>query len=57
MYNANLDATQETHGFLLLDVAQDKNDGLRFGTKIFTTDIDPLGFYSDIGDEACGIQL
>jgi len=29
-YNAYLDATQEPHGFLLFDLTQETNDGLRF---------------------------
>jgi len=57
LYNAYLDATQEPHGYLLLDLTQDTNDGLRFRTNIFPTDIHPLAVYSDIGDKACKIKL
>ena len=33
----NLDATQEPHGYLIWDLKQDKNDSLRFRTKIYPT--------------------
>jgi len=56
LYNAYLDATQRPHGYLILDLTQDTNDGLRFLTNIFPTEYPPV-VYSDIGDEACEIKL
>ena len=56
LYNANLDATQRTHGYLLLDLTQDTDDGLRFRTNIFPEEYPPV-VYSDIGDEACEVEL
>jgi len=53
-YNAYLDATQRPHGYIILDLTQDTNDGLRLRTNIFPTEY-PLVFYSDIGDETCDI--
>jgi len=55
-YNACLDATERTHGYQILDLAQDTNDGLRLRTNIFPTE-DPPIVYSDIGVEACEIEL
>ena len=57
MYNAYLDANQETHGYLLLDLTQDTNDGLSFRTNVFETDIYRLTVYSVIDDEACEIKF
>jgi hypothetical protein len=56
LYTAYLDATSRPHGYLLLDLTQDTNDGLRFRTAIFPSE-QPLVVYSDIGDEACEIEL
>jgi len=56
LYNAYLDATQRPHGYLIMDLTQDTNDGLRFRTNIFPKVYPPL-VYSDIGDEACEIEL
>ena len=56
LYNAYLDATQRTHGYPILDPTQDTNNGLRFRYSIFQTEYPPL-FYSDIGDEACEVEL
>jgi len=55
--NTYLDATQEPHGYLLLDVTQSTNDGLRFRTNIYPNDIPPLTVYSYVGDEACEDEL
>jgi len=57
LYNVYLDETQEPQVYLLLDVTQITNDGLRFRPNIFPNDIPPLTFYSDLGDEAREIQL
>jgi len=40
----------------ILDLTQDTDDGLRFRTNIFPTEC-PVVVYSDIGDEACSIEL
>jgi len=56
LYNAYLDATHRPHGCLILDLTQDTDDGLRFRTNIFPTQYPPV-VYSDIGDEACEVEL
>jgi len=56
LYNAYLDATQRPHGYLILDLTQDTIDGLRFRTNIFQEEYPPV-VYSDIGDEACEVEL
>ena len=57
LYNAYLNATQETHAYLLLDLTQNTNDGLRFRTHIFPDEIHPLTVYSYVGDEASEDEL
>jgi len=52
LYNAYLDATQEAHGYLLLDLTQSTNDGLRFRNNIYTNDTPTPAVYSYVGDEA-----
>jgi len=44
------------HGYLILDLTQDTDDGLRFRTKIFAEEYPPV-VYSDIGDEVCEVEL
>jgi hypothetical protein len=39
LYEANFEATQKPHGYLLLDLSQDINVLFRFITKIFASDI------------------
>jgi len=56
LYNIFLDAVQRPNGYLILDLTQDTNDGLRFRTKIYPTEYPPV-IYSVIGDEACEIKL
>ena len=51
-YNAYLNATQEPYGYLLLDLTQSTNDGLRFRTNIFPNVTTPPTVYSYVGDEA-----
>jgi len=53
-YNAYMDETRRSHCYLILDLPQDTNDGLRFRTNIFPTEYPPV-VYSDKGDEACEI--
>ena len=57
LYNAYLNATQEPYGYLLLDLNQNTNDGLRFRTNIFPDDTTPLTVYSYVGDEASEDKL
>jgi len=57
LYNAYLDATQEPHGYLLLDLTQKTYDGLRFRTNILPDDYLTLIVYSNVGDEACEDEL
>jgi len=57
LYNAYLNATQEPYGYLLLDLTQSTNDGLRFRTNIFPNDTPPLTVYSYVGDEASEDEL
>jgi hypothetical protein len=44
MYEAYLDATDQAHGYLVLDFAQDTDDKLRYLTHIFP-DEHPIIFY------------
>ena len=46
LYNAYVDAIQETYCYLLLDLTQITKDVLRFRTNIFPYDIPPLTVYS-----------
>ena len=48
LYRAYLDATQRTHGCLVLDLSQDTNDHLRFRNKIFPAEHPPVD-YTPIG--------
>jgi len=56
LYNAYLDAKQRLHGYLILDLTQDTDDGLRFWTNIIPAEYPPI-VSSDIGDEAGEIEL
>jgi len=42
LYNIYLDTTQLPHGYLVLDLTQDTNDGLRLRANLFPTDKYPL---------------
>jgi len=57
LYNAYLDATQKAQGYLLLDLTQNTNDGLRFLTRIFPDDNPHLAIYSNVRDEASEDEL
>jgi len=48
--DAYLNATDEPHGYLVLDLSQDTNDRHRFGSCIFFEEEPPI-FYVDIGNE------
>ena len=56
LYNAYLDATHRPHGYLMLGLTQDTDDGLRFRTSIFPEEY-PLALYSDLDVEACEVKL
>jgi len=56
IYNAYVDATQRPHGYLILYLTEDKDEGLRFRTNKFPEEYPPV-VYSDIGDEACEVEL
>jgi len=57
LYNDSLDATKEAYGYLLLDLTQNTNDGLRFRTHIFPDEEHALLVYSCVGDEASEDEL
>ena len=54
--DAYLNATEEPHGYLVLDLSQDTDDRLRFRTCIFPKEAPPL-FYVDVNDETDKIEL
>jgi len=56
LYNAYLDLTQKPHGYLILDLIQETDGGLRFRTKIFPVEYPPV-VHSDRGDKACEVEL
>jgi len=55
LYRAYLDATEEPHGYLMLDLAQDTNDKLRFRTRIFPTETSII--YTYIKGEKYQVKL
>ena len=50
--NSYLDATKDTVRYLLFDLTQNTNDGLRFRSHIFPDEVHPQVVYSYVGDEA-----
>jgi len=50
LYKAYLKATKRPHGYLVLDLAQDTDDRLRFRTHIFPEEYPPT-FYVDVTDD------
>jgi len=56
LFEAYLDATRRPHGYLLLDLAQDTDDCLRFRTNIFPSEHPPI-VYARIGDETNKVEL
>jgi len=56
LYKAYLNATQTSHGYLLLDLSQDTDDRLRFLTDIFSTE-QTIVYSPTISDEASEIEL
>jgi len=57
IHNAYLDATKGPYGYLLVDLTQTTNDGLRFRSHIFPDEVHPLVVYSCVGDEASEDEL
>jgi len=57
LYDAYVDATKDSYGYLLLDLTQNTNDGLRFRTHIFPDENHALVVYSYVGDEASEDEL
>ena len=56
LFEAYLDATRRPHGYLLLDLAQDTDDRLRFRTNIFPSEHPPV-VYARIGVETNKVKL
>jgi len=56
LYKAYQDAAQRPHCYIIFDLTQDTNDGLRFRNNIIPTEYPPV-VYSDIGDETCDMEL
>jgi len=56
LFNAYLQASLRTHCYLILDLTQHTNDGLKFRNRVSSTEYPPI-VYSHIGDETCEIQL
>jgi hypothetical protein len=50
------EATQNPHGYMILDFAQDTDDLLRFRTNVFADEYPPV-IYARVNDEAQKIQL
>jgi len=57
LYNAYLDATKEPYGYLVLDLTQNTNDGLRFRSHILPDEVHLIVVYSCVGDEASEDEL
>jgi len=56
LYNAYLNAKQRPHDYLILDVPKDTDNDLWFRSNILPEEYPPVE-YSDIGDEACVVEL
>jgi len=57
LYNAYFDATKEPYGYLVWDLTQNTNDGMRFCSHIFPDEVRPLVVYSYVGDETSEDEL
>ena len=53
---AYLEATQNHHGYMILDFAQDRDDLLRYRTNVFPSEYSSI-IYARVKDEAHKIQL
>jgi hypothetical protein len=56
LYKAYLDATQKPHGYLVLDLAQNTDNRLRFRTIIFRSEYPPA-VYAEVGKETLKVEL
>ena len=56
LYEAYREATQNPHGYMILDFAQDTDDLLRYRTNVFPSEY-PSIIYARVKDEAHKIQL
>ena len=56
LYRSYLDATEEPHGYILLDLSQDTDDLLRFRSLIFPDESPPI-IYADIDDETHTVEF
>jgi hypothetical protein len=56
LYEAYLDATRLPHGYLVLDLAQDTDDLLRFRTNIFPEQYPPV-LYAPVSDKTDKVKL
>jgi len=56
LYDSYRNATLRSHGYFILDCAQDTDDRLRFRTKVFP-DEHPPTVYAPINDETHTVQL
>jgi hypothetical protein len=54
--NAYRKATQNPHGYMILDFAQDTDDLLQFRTNVFPDEYPPF-IYARVNDEANKIKL
>jgi len=57
LYKAYLDAIKKTYAYLILDLSQDTDERLRFGTNKFPTDAPHPIIYAPIENEASEIKL
>jgi hypothetical protein len=57
LYKAYLKATKRPHGYLVLDLAQDTDDRLRFRTHIFPEEYPPTFYVHVTDDETDKIEL
>jgi len=58
LYNWYLEATERLHGYLILDFAQDTDDGLRYRTNVFPDEYPPIIYMlTKKGNEADKIEL
>jgi hypothetical protein len=50
LHRAYLDATQQSHGYLLLDLLQDSNNRLLFRSNIFLSEYPPVIYAAEVVD-------
>ena len=54
LYESYLDATRRPNDYLLLDPAQDTDDGFRFRTNMFLSDVTVV--FAPVGDETDSVN-